>query len=79
MAERKGQDFVWVRPAEGFGSVTVVAGNLMVRATRENPCRVTRGEWEAILKRERTLETCPPPETKTSSVPARRETVAKEK
>ena len=79
MAERKGQDFVWVRPAEGFGSVTVVAGNLVVRATREQPFRVTRGEWNAILKTERALETCPPPEIKTSSVPARRDTAAKEK
>lgn len=67
MAERKGQDFVWVRPAEGFGQVTITSGRLTVRASRAEPCRVTRGEWEVILKRRGVLETCEGSAAATSS------------
>jgi hypothetical protein len=34
--------------------------SLHFTCTREAPVEVTRGEWEAILKRRGTLETCSP-------------------
>ena len=61
MAERTGQDFVWVRPVEGKDNITIVAGRLVVRASHAEPTRVTRGEWDVILKRRGVLETCEGP------------------
>ena len=61
MAERTGQDFVWVRPVEGKDNVTIVNGRLTVRASHAEPARVTRGEWDVILKRRGVLETCDAP------------------
>ncbi len=60
MAERKGQDFVLVRPRGSLDRVTVVAGPRVVRATRKTPARVTRGEWEVILKPRGILEIAGP-------------------
>ena len=61
MAERTGQDFVWVRPVEGKDNVTIVNGRLTVRASRAEPARVTRGEWDVLLRRRGVLETCEGP------------------
>lgn len=59
MATHKNDDFVWVRPKPGYGSVAIVHGPFHCAATLENPAKLTRGEWAVVFKEyEEFLELC---------------------
>jgi len=56
MADRQREDWVWVRLREGFGSSTVVIGPMHWKFEAGKAERVTRAEWDAMLKDQGILE-----------------------
>lgn len=62
MSGKRRDDFVWIRPIEGRGSVEFHCGMIHVYCTREEPQEVTRAVWENFLKHRGHLEICQSPQ-----------------
>lgn len=67
--DKQRDDFVWVRPIIGIGSVSHVSGRLRVHCTADIPAEVTRAEWECRFCKLGVLELCeaPPKEEVTNA------------
>lgn len=61
MAKRDREDFLWVRPLEGLGSVRIPL--FKIDCTREQPQEILKLDWEHFLRARGVLELCPSPKT----------------